>query len=161
MEPDQLHALSIHELQRRQDLAQHRPAGTEGLQHFGKAGQPATGTVREQAGEQTRGLHGPPEPPFKQQNQPARPNGHLEKEIANTAGRNGPLGSSSAVSLTPPGPASIQGTFPAPSSHGAPAPGAGCQAPKAEHGRDRCAGRRAGQETWWSTGGALGPSWQG
>jgi hypothetical protein len=35
--PDQLHALSIHELKRRQDLPQHPLAGAEGLQNLSKA----------------------------------------------------------------------------------------------------------------------------
>lgn len=37
VEPDQLHALGVHELECGQDLAQHAPAGAEGLQNLSKA----------------------------------------------------------------------------------------------------------------------------
>lgn len=68
MTHDQLHAHSIHELERRQDLAQHPLAGAEGLQNLSKAWTAWNGSQHVKHCTEPSPAH--PSPPSKQQHQP-------------------------------------------------------------------------------------------
>lgn len=107
--PNQLHALGIHELECRQDLAQHPLAGAEGLQNLGKAWTTCNSARRlrhmhnqEAAGSpscRTHSLaHRPPKSPFKAA-MPTQPL-TMQRSVIQVRGRDGgcPYGS---VLITP------------------------------------------------------------
>lgn len=156
MEPDQLHALSIHELKRRQDLAQHRPAGAEGLQNLSKARTACNGR-----GERTSGLahgHGDLPQATRAALQAAKPthpaNGHLE--VRKHTARNWPVGKQlGCVSVTPRPHKPLRAHVLAPSS-----PRRRTRCPRQGADVDVWAGR-AGPEEPGGHRGVLGPSGQG
>lgn len=162
MEPDQLHALSVHKLKRRQDLTQHHPAGAEGLQNLSKARTACNGHG-ERTSRLARGHGASPQATQAalQAAKPTRPaNSHLE--VRKHTARNWPVAKQlGCVSMIPQAPKATQGTCPGPQLSEAPQPpGLTARRPRQGADVDVWAGR-AGPEELGGHRGVLSPSGQG